>query len=234
MELEVDEETKKALREALKDMVNPVECMVFVTKDLECAYCETTVQLCKLLSETSNGKVVAKIFYEERNEDKKMFERYKVIRKPSILLYNGYIRYTGIPAGEELKGLIETLIRLSTGDPGLSNETIDALRSQLKGKAYIEVIVTLTCPYCPYAALEANMFAFASKGKIMTDIVEAMENPDIADYYGITVVPAIVINGNVEFIGVPKEKLLLKAVFRYQKDHIELPFHTFRRGLNFR
>lgn len=232
MGLEVDEETKKALREALKDMVNPVECMVFVTKDPECTYCETTVQLCKLLSETSNGKVVAKIFYEERDEDKKMFKQYKVIRKPSILLYNGYIRYTGIPAGEELKGLIETLIRLSTGNPGLSNETMDALRSQLKGKAYIEVIVTPTCPYCPYAALEVNMFAFASKGKIMADIVEAMENPDIADYYGITVVPAIVINGNVEFIGVPKEKLLLKAVFRYQKDHIELPFHTFRRGLN--
>lgn len=232
MELEIDEETKKALREALKDMVNPVECMVFVTKNPECAYCETTVQLCKLLSETSNGKVVAKIFYEENVEDKKIFERYRVIRKPSILLYNGYIRYTGIPAGEELKGLIETLIRLSTGDTGLSNETMDALRNQLKGKAYIEVIVTPTCPYCPYAALEANMFAYASEGKIIADVIEAMENPDIADYYGITAVPAIVINGNVEFIGVPKEKLLLKAVFRYRKDHIELPFHTFHRELN--
>ncbi|HDJ94771.1 MAG TPA: glutaredoxin [Acidilobales archaeon] len=228
--LEVNEETKEALREALRDMVNPVECMVFVTKDPRCAYCEATVQLCKLLSETSNGKVVIKVFYEERSEDRKVFEKFKVTRTPSLILHNGYIRYTGIPAGEELKGLIETLIRLSTGNPGLSSRTIDALKNQLKGKAYIEVIVTPTCPYCPYAALEANMFAFASEGKIISDIVEAVENPDIADYYGVTMVPVVVINGNVEFIGVPREDMLLKAIFKHQKEQLEIPF---RRELHF-
>ena len=226
MVLEVDEETKEALREAFKDMVNNVECLVFVSNDPECEYCQTTLDLCELLRETSNGKIIVKVFWKEKDEE--VFQKYFVNRVPSVLLYNGYIRYTGIPAGEEVRGLVETIIRLSTNDPGLNPQTIAELKTKLKGKAYVEVIVTPTCPYCPYAALEANMFAFASEGKVIADTVEALENSDIADMYGVTAVPTVAINGNVEFVGVPREDMLLKAILKHQKENIKLPFHPER------
>lgn len=225
MVLEVDEETKLALRNALKDMKKTVECLVFVSKNPDCEYCETTVDLCDLLKETSNGKINVKVFYEENVSDKDVFKKYHVIRTPTIILHNGYIRYTGIPAGEEVRGLIETIVRLSTEDPGLSSATIVALKEQLKGKVYVEVIVTPTCPYCPYAVLIANMFAFVGNGKIIADTIEALENPDIADFYGVTTVPTVVVNGVVEFMGVPKEEMLLKAMLKHQKPSIKLPFH---------
>jgi len=228
MVLEVDEETKEALREALKDMVNTVECLVFTSNEPECEYCQTTLDLCELLKETSNGKIVVKVFWKER--DKEAFQKYYVSRVPSVLLYNGYIRYTGIPAGEEVRGLVETIIRISTNDPGLNPQTIAELKTKLKGKAYVEVIVTPTCPYCPYAVLEANMFAFASEGKVIADTVEALENSDIADLYGVTAVPTVAINGNVEFIGVPREDMLLKAILRFQREDIKLPFHPEKIG----
>ncbi len=229
MVLEVDEDTREALREAFKDMVNNVECLVFVSKDPECEYCETAIDLCELLKETSEGKVIVKIFWKEKDE--KTFEKYFVNRVPSVLLYNGYIRYTGVPAGEEVRGLVETIIRLSTEDTGLNPQIIAELKTKLTGKAYVEVIVTPTCPYCPYAALEANMFAFASKGKIIADTIEALENSDIADFYGVTAVPTIAINGNVEFVGIPREDMLLKAILKHQKPEINLPFHPEKMGV---
>ncbi|MEM2157926.1 MAG: thioredoxin family protein, partial [Sulfolobales archaeon] len=56
--------------------------------------------------------------------------------------------------------------------------------------------------------------AYKSNNKnIISDIVEAYENPDIADKYGVMSVPAVVINGEVEFIGVPDEAELLSRIY---------------------
>jgi len=223
MVLEVDEETKEALKEAFLELVEPVECLVFTSKNEECLYCEETVELCKLLEETSNGMISVKVFNKE--DDPEVFNEYGVNRVPSILLLDGIIRYTGIPSGEEIRGLVETIIRISAKASGLEENTIVKIKEELKGKVYIEVIVTPTCPYCPYAALLANMFALVGEGKIISDTIEALENPDIAEEYGITAVPAIVINGNVEFIGIPHEEDLLKAIIKYQQEEIPIPWH---------
>ena len=223
MVLEVDEETKEALREAFKELVEPVECLIFVSRTEHCHYCEDTIDLFRLLEETSNGKIKVKVYYKEENPE--LFDKYNVDRIPTVILADGLIRYTGIPAGEEVRGVVETLIRISSGNSGLDEDTIKSLREELRGKAYIEVIVTPTCPYCPYAALLANMFAYVSGGKIISDIVEALENPDIADEYGVTAVPAVIVNGNMEFVGVPQEEDLLKAVIRYQMDEVPVPWH---------
>jgi len=122
-----------------------------------------------------------------------------------------------MPAGEEIKGFIETLIRISNNDHGLSESTVKELL-KLNGQVRIEVIVTPPCPYCPYAALLSNMFAYVSKiygdGNIKSFIIEAYENPDIADKYTVTTVPTIAINGKVVFVGLPYEAQLLGIVKR--------------------
>ena len=216
-EMEWTPEVRESLREALADMVNPVEVLVFVEEG--CEYCDATVEMIKVMSEESPKKdgqplLRYKVFY--RGKDDEAFDKYKVDRVPSVLLLDGYIRYTGIPAGEEIKGLVETIIRISEGESGLEEETKQSL-SKLNGCYYIENVVTPQCPYCPYAALMINMFAFEAKkqGKacVTADTVEAYENEDIANKYNVMSVPTIAINGHVEFVGLPYEEDLMKKLF---------------------
>ncbi|MEB3845181.1 MAG: thioredoxin family protein [Desulfurococcales archaeon] len=212
-QLDTSEEFQSELKETLADMISPVTVDVFIGPN--CETCDDTVLLLKMMEQASprdeNGepKLKVRIFDKSVEEHRKEFERQGVERVPTVTLIDGYIRYTGIPAGEEIRGLIETILRISEGESGLNKSTGEILAS-LKGKVYIETIVTPSCPYCPYAVLLANMLAYEAykrgNPKVISDTVEAYENPDIADKYGVTSVPAIALNGRLVFVGVPYEE----------------------------
>ncbi len=217
----------EALREVLAEMKKEVWIYTFVDDD--CKFCANTIKLVDILVEASPVKegrhlLRHKVFY--RREDEEVFDKFRVTRVPTVLLLDGYIRYTGMPAGEEVRGLVETIIRLSTNDTGLSETTATKL-GELKGNVHIEVIVTPTCPYCPYAALLANMFAFESYRRgskaVIAETVEAYENPDIADKYGVMSVPVVAVNGVPEFVGLPyEEQLLQKVIEKSEKSWLEI------------
>ncbi len=218
----------EALKQALSDMVEPVTIYTFV--DDSCRYCGNTVELIDILAKASpkrgDRKLIKHVVFS-RKENEEMFIKFGVNRVPTVLLLNGYIRYVGMPAGEEIKGLVETIIRISRGESGLSSRTKEVL-GNLKGKVVIEVLTTPLCPYCPYAALLANMFAFESyiRGSkaVVGEIIEAFENPDIADKYGIMSVPAVAINGRLEFMGVPYEDQLLNRVVKHASESFTKEF----------
>ncbi len=225
--IEIDEETRESIKEVLSQMREPVELMFFTTRD--CAgrsinLCVPTEEFLDVLTQLAPpGKLrVRKIRYETNRDE---FLKYKVepSRVPVIYMLGDSIRYLGAPLEEEAKGFIETIIRISTGETGLSPRTVTKL-ARLRGmgvrrRVEILTIVTPACPYCPHAALLANMFAYASGGKIVSTVVEAFEESDIADFYHVTAVPAIVIKledearGSLEFIGVPSEEELLGKVY---------------------
>ncbi|MCE4599121.1 MAG: thioredoxin family protein [Desulfurococcales archaeon] len=216
--LDLSEDFMEELRETLADMIGPVRIDVFIGPN--CNTCKDTYDLIKAIADSSpvrNGKrlVEMRVFDKSRQGDLEEFKRQGIERIPSVTLLDGYIRYTGIPAGEEIRGLIETIMRISEGDSGLEDETKEAL-AELSGRAYIETIVTPSCPYCPYAVLLANMFAYEAYKQgtkaVISDTVEAYENPDIADKYGVMSVPSIAINGRLVFIGVPYEEDFLNYV----------------------
>jgi len=216
--LDLSPEFMQELRETLEDMVEPVEINVFIGPN--CPTCDDTVKLMKAFEEAApvrNGRKLIKVnIYDKSNpEHEKYFKEQNVERVPTVTLIDGYIRYTGIPADEEIRGFVETVIRISEGDSGLEDTTKEELAS-LKGRVYIETIVTPSCPYCPYAVLLANMFAYESYKQgskaVISDTVEAYENPDIADKYGVQSVPAIAINGMLVFIGVPYEEDFIRYV----------------------
>lgn len=200
------------LKETLSYMVKPVRIDVFIGPD--CDTCDDTVRLVKVIEENApvvDGRrmIEVRIFDKSKPSDLEEFKRQNVERIPTVTLIDGYIKYTGIPAEEEVKGFIETIMRISEGDSGLEEETKRILAT-LKNTVYIETIVTPSCPYCPYAVLLANMMAYESwkqgARKVISDTVEAYENPDIADKYGVMSVPAIALNGRLAFIGVPYEE----------------------------
>jgi glutaredoxin-like protein len=193
-------------------MVNPVTVDVFVGPN--CETCDDTIMLLKMMEKASPVRddkrlLTVRIFDKSDPQHKTEFEKQRVERIPTVTMIEGYIRYTGIPAGEEIKGLVETILRISEGESGLEEET-GRILAELKGEVHVEVVVTPSCPYCPYAALLANMMAYEAykrgNPKVIADTVEAYENPDIADKYAVTSVPTIALNGKVAFIGVPVEE----------------------------
>lgn len=217
--VDFDEGERQALREALSDMRNPVTVKLFLSDN--CDFCAQTRRMLETIRDGSpegpGGRRLVDLRIYEAEIDTDQVEKHGITRFPTILLLNGSIRYYGIPAGEEIRAFVETIIRISQGESGLSSDTVDGIK-KLQGEALIETIVTPSCPYCPYAVLMANMFALESSkaglNNITSAVVEAYENMDIAQKYAVTSVPAIAVNGRVEFIGVPYEDQLLETLIR--------------------
>ncbi len=217
----LDNETFEALKEALADMESQVVADVFVTDN--CHYCEETIKLLNYFVEASPKKNGYNLFtyrVHRKGVDDDFFKSQGVTRTPTVTLLDGKIKYTGIPSGEEIRSLVETIIRISQGESGLEEESKNLLK-QIENEVYVEVIVTPMCPYCPYAVLLSNMIAFESylngKKNVVSDTVEAYENPDIADKYNVMSVPAIAINGESAFIGLPYELDFVKRVYLYSR-----------------
>ncbi|MGC9104913.1 MAG: protein disulfide oxidoreductase [Thermoprotei archaeon] len=222
------DEVKEALVDALKDMKNPVDVYVFVDSgDPHCHYCDVTKRFIQFMSEAApkgpDGTSLIKVHVLEKNDpnSKPVFQEFRVERVPTVAFYKGYLRWTGAPLGEEIKALVETIVRLSIGDSGLSEETKAAIREKLNGQVKVETIVTPSCPYCPYAALMAHMVAYeackANKCNVLSDVVEAYENQDIAEKYQVMSVPTVAVNESVEFIGVPYEDNFVTTLLEKQR-----------------
>ena len=216
--VDFDPEEIEALREALNDMRDKVHADIFVSD--ECEWCEATISMFKTISENSpirNGENLFRFKVYKKDSDDSIIKKLGINRFPTIYFLDGSIRYYGIPAGEEIRALVETIIRISQNDSGLEPDTIRRIK-EFNSRAVIETIVTPSCPYCPYAVLLANMVAFesykAGKSNIISVVVEAYENMDIAEKYAVTSVPTIAINERVEFIGVPYEDQLLESIYR--------------------
>jgi len=210
--LDLSEEFKRELEDTLATMVKPVEVHVFIGG--MCETCSDTLALMKFFRDASPIKggrrmLELKVFDYEKKEHREEFVKQSVTRVPTVSLLNGLVRWTGIPAGEEIRALVETIMRISEDESGLEEETKKILAT-LKGRVHIETIVTPSCPYCPYAVLLSHMLAFEAYKQgnpvILSEAVEAYENPDIADKYGVMSVPAIAINGVLVFVGVPYEE----------------------------
>ena len=69
----------------------------------------------------------------------------------------------------------------------------------------VEVFTSPTCPHCPGAVMAADEAKKQLGDKIDVKVVDTAETENIqkARDYGISAVPTIVIDGNVEFIGAP-------------------------------
>lgn len=69
----------------------------------------------------------------------------------------------------------------------------------------VEVFTSPTCPHCPGAVMAADEAKKQLGDEIDVKVVDTsdVENIQKAREYGISAVPTIVIDGNVEFIGAP-------------------------------
>lgn len=216
MERLIDEESREELKKKFKkEMKRKVDLVVFVdprdAKHKE--FSDFSVQISKELAELTD-KINVRIY--EKGDP--ACEKYRVSRFPTVLIDpdSGYkIRYTGAPAGQEGWGFVESITLVSRDESMLSPLSEEKLK-KLNKNVKVEVYVTPSCPYCPMAVVLANKTAIAAKGKVESECVEAIENPDLANLYNVSAVPQQVLNnGAVISVGVqPEDKFvddILKA-----------------------
>ncbi len=67
----------------------------------------------------------------------------------------------------------------------------------------------LTTPDCANCSVVEKML---DELKITYDIIDVTEKPEYLEKYPIFTAPGIVINGNLEFIGIPKKEKLIEKL----------------------
>lgn len=198
----IKEEDKQFLQSEFKKyMRDDVDLVVFTSENGDCRYCKEVVQICEELSETSDKINVKKFTFEKEQDETK---KYGVTKYPAVVVTkqgetNGRIKYYGIPSGYEFGSVIEDIKMVSTNEAKISAKAMDII-SKIDKPVSIKVFVTTSCPYCPRAVGTAHKFALANSN-ISGEMIEAGEFSGDASEFGVSSVPHIVINGDVQFVG---------------------------------
>ncbi|MCL4447096.1 MAG: thioredoxin family protein [Thermoplasmatales archaeon] len=199
-----------------KNLKNEVKLYVFTSEE-DCQYCDQTVEIAHELQETSDL-----IKVETLGLGSEKAKKWGIEKAPTtVVTSNGgsehsRIKYIGIPMGYEFSSLVEDIRRISRNDPEIEPAVQKKLET-IDKPVTIRVFVTPTCPYCPKAVGTAHRFALANKN-ITGEMVEATEFPAWADEWGVSSVPHIVINGDVQFVGAyPDENFVDYVIEAYKK-----------------
>ena len=195
-----------------KEFKEPVTVKLF-SQAIGCESCQTAEDLLKELVEVVGEDRLKYELYTPVLE-KDIAEKYGVDRIPTIVIEGDKdygIRYIGLPAGLEFSTLIQGILQVSKRKPNLSEKTVELLKD-IDIPIELMVFVTTSCGYCPSAAVMAYNFALASD-YITAKVIDASENPDLAEKFQVVGVPKIVINeGLAEFVGAQPENAFLGYV----------------------
>ena len=197
------------LRSDFRKLKNDVVLINF-TQELECQYCQHTRMLL-----TEVAQLSPKIRQETYNymTDADARKRFGVEMIPATVVMakkDVGIRFYGIPSGYEFSTLVDTIKMVSEGSSGLGTATRRALAA-VKHPLTLRVFVTPTCPYCPAAVTLAHRMALESPF-IRSEMIEAIEFPQLAQKYRVMGVPKTVVNEELSLEGAVPEKTLLDLV----------------------
>ncbi|MCL4341907.1 MAG: thioredoxin family protein [Candidatus Thermoplasmatota archaeon] len=198
----IRDEDKNYLSEEFKKYVtNDVDIVLFTTTKQECKYCKETIELASEVSELSDKIHLVKYTMEDNKEEATKF---KVEKAPTTIVTkhgstDGRVRYSGLPSGYEFGSLIEDLKNVSKWEADISSKALEIIK-KIDKPVTIKVFVTPTCPYCPKAVGTAHKFAILNEN-ITGEMVESLEFEAEAEQAGVSSVPHILINGEVEFVG---------------------------------
>ena len=206
LNLDVREQIRSIVDKEFKERVK----LVLFSQLINCDSCQTTEELLRELVEVV-GEDRLSLEIHSPSLERDLAQRYKVDRVPTIVVEGDKdygIRYVGLPAGLEFSTLFQAILDVSRRKPRLSEKTLEALK-QIDKEIDIMVFVTTSCGYCPSAAITAINFALASD-YIKAKVIDASENPDLANRFAVVGVPKIVINeGLVDFVGAQPESAFL-------------------------
>jgi alkyl hydroperoxide reductase subunit F len=207
----INEETKRALQQILRDLASPVK-LIFFTQKNACPTCTQQQELLQELTTLSN-RLELKVYDFELHEEE--VTGYGIDKIPATVIAgdkNYGIRFYGLTTGYEFTSLIEAITMVSTGQSGLNPE-LELLVREIKEQVRMQVFVTLTCPYCSKMVHVADQFAFVNDN-IQADMVEASEFPHLALKYNVTGVPKTIINEVYSFEGALSEAAVYMEILK--------------------
>lgn len=194
----MDQETKDKIKELFGSITEPVR-IIYFSSEKNCPYCRDQRFLLEEVVRLSNKlQLVAYDF----DKDLEPAKQYRVDKVPATILAGKReygIRFFGFCAGHEFTSLINALVLVGGGETDLNPELVKMIRS-IRTPVHLEVMVTLTCPYCPQSVYAAHQLAFVNEN-ITADMVEASEFPELSKTYDVSGVPKTMINGRAGFTG---------------------------------
>lgn len=213
MEKVLNDQIVKQIQEAFVEVKEPVEVLLFGSKD-NCDYCNETKQLLEEVT-ALNDKLSLNVYDIQENAD--VASQFNVTNAPGIVIAakdnaevkNLGIQFSGIPSGHEFSTLINDILIVSRRESGLDAKTREYLKN-LDKPLHLQVFVTPTCPYCPRAVLLAHQMAMENPQMITAEGVEATEFPELANRFNVRGVPQTVINSGAGSVvgAVPEQNLL--------------------------
>ncbi|MEM0157103.1 MAG: thioredoxin family protein [Thermoplasmataceae archaeon] len=214
-----EEDKKFLMQEFEKHLKDDIDLVIFTSENPECKYCKETVELAEEVSEI-NGKIHLEKY--DFDKDKKEAESFGVEKFPATMVTkhgekNGRVKYYGIPSGYEFGSLIEDMKNVSNGEVEVSSKAMEII-NKIDKPVSIKVYVTPTCPYCPKAVGTAHKFAILNKN-ITGEMIESMEFEQEAEEVGVSSVPHIVINGEVQFVGAYPDDQFAEYVMEAYNNH---------------
>ena len=206
----IDAKTKKELLPVLKHLKTPVR-LVFFTQEHACVACREQENLLKEL-EVLSDKIILEI--RDLLVDADVARTYGVNKVPATVVIGEKdygIRFYGMTMGYEFSSLIEAILMVSAGKSGLAPETLHLL-DLIDMPVHLEVMVTLTCPYCPHMVHLAHQMAIANE-HIRADMIESSQFPQLVQRYEVSGVPRTVINEGASFEGaLPAPQAILEIL----------------------
>ena len=188
-----DEETIRELKHIFDEHVkrNLRDILVIDSKENPgnkgCSTCPEAKLLAEEITRISGGKVAFDI--KTKEEAKAYRPRYLPVFIYDTKAKN--IRYYGIPSGQEFAPFI-FIHEYITSSVKLSSSIIEEIEP-IETPLHIKVFVTPECPYCPIVVDFVNQVGVINEN-ILVETIEAFENPQEADMYGVQYVPFIAIN----------------------------------------
>ncbi|TYB92469.1 MAG: glutaredoxin [Kosmotoga sp.] len=208
----LNKDVRKQVVEILGNMDGEVKLLLFI-KDKDCDFCDTVTSLLSELTEVGE-----KVTFEKHNIDSEVAKNYHINDAPAIVLLTPEgedkgVRFYGIPSGHEFGTLLQDIVSFSKGAlSGISEESQKKIKD-IDKDIDIKVFITPTCPYCPKAVITAHNIAMIND-KITASMVEANEFKELSMKHGVSSVPHIVINDNIEFVGAYPEEQFVNEVLK--------------------
>ncbi len=136
------EKDRRTLEEWFQKLKAPVRLVVF-TQENECEYCQETRQLAEEVASISDRIAVEVHDFVAESE---LARQYGVDKIPAVAVIGEKdygVRYYGFPGGYEFTSFVEDIIDVSTGEHGLSEQTLREL-ARLDRPVHLQVFVTPT------------------------------------------------------------------------------------------
>ncbi|HVO36914.1 MAG TPA: FAD-dependent oxidoreductase [Candidatus Acidoferrum sp.] len=209
----IDDKTRTELQQILQNLVKRVK-LVFFTQPNACPSCEQQLELLKEATSLSDKLELEVYDFVLHGDEARNFKIDKIPATAVIGKKDYGIRFYGLTVGYEFTSLLEAILMVSTERSGLDPQ-VEALVKSINEPVHLQVMVTLTCPYCPRMVHTAHQFAFVND-EVRADMVEASEFPQLVQKYRVTAIPKTIVNEVYSFEGALPEAAvyleILKAV----------------------